>query len=244
MKLASPVRTIVVVTSIPREIDVGYQGFTVFENEDEQIDVGDWRLQDVAINAAKEQLASRFAVRTVSWASPPLDRAFSTEEVGKSLEDQKATLGPADLYLVISPEYWTGQLETPRVGFHGFGISKLGNIFVTRPPIVHSFGIAALYEGGTFKLLATRLLKLDHASRDLLWSANPDVKTELLMLGQHDEYIPAAPLTEPTWTGGWKNLSEAQRNEARQTMSKLVDLSVRFTLDHMFEPAGGPGVSP
>jgi len=238
--LKSPAHSIVVVSAIPKEISVGYEGAIAFGNESETINPGRWDLPDVAANAAKAALGDHFAVTTKSLATSPTDRNFNAVEFAGILKSQQATLGPADLYVVISPQYDTSQITQAAVGFHGFGISKRSNPFFTWPPIVHTFGIVALFDGADFKLIEQRNLQIDIEARAPLLEPQNHVGAEMISVGGVDRFVPVAPLSDAEWTGGWIKLTKDQKAEAQQKMTKLLDLSVRFTLEHLLETGKKP----
>jgi hypothetical protein len=219
-------KTIAVVSSIPSQIRIATTGLTVFENALDVVGVPDWKLADVAADAATSQLSPYYTVVRASLNGPIVDSDTKLDKTFKdtwSIEDQVRqrihTDRPVDLYLVISlgnaAQPYTG---LPDVGV-GIGVSKLRDPFRTRPPVVHTYLQMTVIDGRTQKLIATRPLEHSPSPSGELFGGTVATPTE--------------PLNGFEWKDYWHEMSDAQQDLIRDRIKALLASSVAYTMREM-----------
>jgi hypothetical protein len=219
-------KTIAVVSSIPSQIRIATTGMTVFENALDVVDVPDWKLADVAADAATSQLSPYYMVVRASVSGPivdsdtKLDKAFKgTWSIEDQLRQRVHADQPVDLYLVISlgnaAQPYTGM---PNVGV-GIGVSKMRDPFRTRPPVVHTYLQMTVIDGKTQKLIATRPLENSPSPSGELFGGTVTTPTE--------------PLDGFQWKDYWHEMSDAQQDLIRDRIKALLASAVAYTIREM-----------
>lgn len=68
-EMLAPAKTVAIVTSMGREVELEYIGFTVFNNIKSRVDISNWSFDERVLAIAKQAIGSRLEVRTARYDS-------------------------------------------------------------------------------------------------------------------------------------------------------------------------------
>src|SRR5690242_361607 len=216
VNLPPSVKSVAIVPAVPSEIRIATTGMTRFEDALDLVEVSDWKLDDIAWQAANATLAPRVKTVRAATDGPVADAAsiFEKAVLGSGqfesqLRTHVHTDVPVDLYLVISPSNAADMhLSLPNV-LKGVGVSKMRSIIMTHDPKLHAFLQLSVVDAKTFKVIETRPLRVDHAGHPA-WVDLPGDTTPVEMLEGF------------AWKDYWHEMSDALRDLIRERLTGLV----------------------
>lgn len=224
VNLPSPGRSISIVSCVPPNIRIATFGLLAGKALD-IVDVSDWHLDQVASNAAAKVLAPRYQIILASVDRPivdgdaPINHVFRGED---ALEDQIRSYvhpaGPVDYYVILAVGVRGEPHEDAPYIFQDIGVSKMRNIFRTLPPVAHTFLEVILADARTDKVLSITALE-DYPRRARLFGIK--------------QYMPEKPLDGFEWHDYWHEMSDAQHDLIKTTLTHLLQESVAYTLGDM-----------
>ena len=222
---------------IPNQAELGVGGLTIFSNASDTIDATGWHLKETAEEAAKSALGSRYTIDASDWRPAKVpDHLSDAAKLESEMASHSADIGGADIVLAIWPTEENQSVYTGTVinGFKGFGVSQHDLPLVHRPPLVHTYGAAALYDGKTYKLIGARPMQLSPEEADKLgFAQDSQAVTELISIG-YDGLSPLAPVSWFELPDHWSDVPTDRKDEVRQKLTALLSASVRYTVSHMF----------
>jgi hypothetical protein len=145
-----------VVSNLGEKFTVKKIGFTVFQNEENEVPVESWRIDDLVVAKISGSLGKRGAVRRIPYRkeafasldTPKLFRNYDTE-VGEIVRTI-ASGTHCSRYVVVAGRYWT--VGDSRESIGGIGILYDGVGPLSRVNLYALFSLW-LYAGETFTLL-------------------------------------------------------------------------------------------
>ena len=145
MSRYADIHTVGVISVIGQQATLKNVGVMVFGNTEDIFNIDDWGIDDLVIKKISASLASRFAVKAVSYdkstfAHPKHDfRALQDNSMEKLVKELPNTEG-VDAWIVVSP----ASVQDPIIGTNQY-LSGLG--FISHRSILHAIvGAYAFYE--------------------------------------------------------------------------------------------------
>jgi hypothetical protein len=95
------IKRVAVISAIGDKFTMRKIGFTVFNNEERELPIDSWRIDDFVIGKVRSVLAGRYDVRPVAYDKA----AFNTQNGSKGIADAVRALSPSpdiDAYIVVT----------------------------------------------------------------------------------------------------------------------------------------------
>jgi len=218
-------KSIAIIAAIPPQIRLATTGLTVFDNSLDVADVPEWHLDSVARDAAVHALSPRYriayAMTDSEFADPEsrLEVALDdTTTIQTYARSHARADSPVDLFVVLCLSARAFPYTDYPDVFQFIGVSKLRDPILTRAPVVHSYVLATILDGRTFKIITETPLFLP-----------PHKRTSWMAWGVGGNY-PEEQLQDFQWKDLWRNLTTDQKNLIRDRITYLLSTSIYYTL--------------
>lgn len=163
------IRSVAVIPALNHELEVEEIGSTVFSNRKSYLAIGNWRLDDVAVQAVEATLSPRFkVVRSELPASdfrePEAQRPSDRDDQAQRAEQAKSLIvgqapKEADAYLVIKTfNEYGGDNGSTSFSVYGLGIRKRDGLFIMSALTKHAHVQLLLIDARTAETLAVQPL--------------------------------------------------------------------------------------
>ena len=214
---------IAVVTSLPREFRVATTGFTVFENHLDLVDISDWRLNDVAFEAARAALPGYDVTHASTDAAiyDPANMFQKTPGLGDLVREHAHAEGPQDLYVVIYADQGAYPNSQEKEILQDLGVSKLRSPIGTISPVVHTYLMLAVLDGRTYAVLTKVHLMMD---------AQRPLESGALLIKSGGPLYPVQPLDGFDWKDDWRDFTPEQKELIRSQVNSLLKQSISYTI--------------
>lgn len=222
-------KSVAIIAAIPSRIDLGTTGMFAFDNDSDTVDVPEWHLDTLTLDAATRALSHHYQIAYTLAddqfvdSDSPLTAALEQSTVIQDYARQHAQPGhPADIYIVLCESVRVFPNSNPPPIIQFLGVQKVRDPILTRPPFVHSYILATIMDGRTFKIITeTPLLLPPHkraegAFGNGAWGVGGAYPEELLPDFQ--------------WKDHWRDLTEDQRTLIHDRIVYLLSTSTFFTL--------------
>jgi len=230
-------KSVAIIAAIPSRINLGTTGLTAFDNGDDPVDVPEWHLDNIALDTATRALSGRYRIAYALADDQFVDSdspLSATLEHTTAIQDYARTHAqadhPADIFIVLceSVRVFSANARPEVIQF--MGAFKFYDPILTRPPVVHSYILATIMDGKTFKIITeTPLLLPPHkrqggAFGNGAWGAG----------GAYPELL----LTGFQWKDHWRDLTEDQRTLIHDKITYLLSTSTYYTLQTTLAAGG------
>jgi hypothetical protein len=226
---AAQYKSIAIMSAIPAKIELGTTGIFVFDNDSDVVDVPDWHLSGIALDAAKRALAGHYQIaysmtddQFYDQDSPLVAMLSKSTSIQDYARQHARADAPVDLIVVLceSLQAFSSNARPEVIQF--VGAYKFRDPILTRPPVVHSYILATLMDGRTFKIISQDPLLMPQHKRaggafgNGAWGAGGAYPEELMEGFQ--------------WKDHWSDLTEDQRNLIHDRIVYLLSTSTFYTL--------------
>lgn len=230
-------KSVAVIAAIPSKIDLGTTGLFVFDNDHDTVDVPDWHLDSLALDAATRALSPHYRIAFALAddqfvdTDSPLTAALEHSTVIQDYARKHAQAGhPADIVIVLCESVRVFPNTNPPPIIQFVGVQKLRDPLLTRPPFVHSYILATIMDGKTLNIITETPLLLPPHKR----AGGPFGNGAWGVGGAYPEEL----LPGFQWKDHWRDLTEDQRTLIHDKITYLLSTSTYYTLQTTLTAGG------
>ncbi|HKU93667.1 MAG TPA: hypothetical protein VJR58_00240 [Vineibacter sp.] len=213
------IKSVVILTSFGDTVHLKYSPmfwFTAVVSVDNQYAQADWGVDNHVRAQLVERLKDKCEIKTVNYNSA--DLAASRNESPTAVAERLRRIVPAGLADAIilvrtsaRPQFDELDRDQQKIALIGIGLAAENNPLAGVRTVAFARSAVGIFDGRTFELIASRRGTGERSG--------------------HDDIAPVLErLPFPYTGGGWAQLSQDQRTQLRDTVFRLLDRTVTFTL--------------